>query len=182
MYTNFFKLLIFYTKKKLDIRRTLTGFQICVLIWTVGIVILKISQILIILSWTSYFWLAPLPREPSDILVNIVFQKIYMPICDFLVSLSFLYFFYQQNARIKILQNGKETISRSFSKFFSLRDVKSGSKKSSAIRVVDNKSNYSTLNNEVKESVNLQQEISFLETENEMDSQEVIRYESSIDY
>ena len=78
-----------------------------------------------------------------------------MPICDFLVSLSFLYFFYQQNARIKILQNGKETISRSFSKFFSLRDVKSGSKKSSAIRVVDNKSNYSTLNNEVKESVNL---------------------------
>ena len=180
MYTNFFKLLIFYTKKKLDIKRTLTGFQLCVIIWTVGIVFFKISQILIILSWASYFQLAPLPREPSDILVNIVFQKIYIPICDFLVTLSFLYFFYQQNARIKILQKGNETISRSFSKFFSLRDVQSGSKKRSSIHVMDYKINNSTLNGEVKESVNLQQEISFLETESEMVSQELMQDESSI--
>ena len=155
MYTSFFKLLIFYTKKKLYIKRTLTGFQVFVIIWTVGIVFLKISQILIILSWATYFQLAPLPRGRSDILVNIVFQKMYIPICDFLVTLSFLYFFYQQKVRIEILQKGNETISKSFSKFLSLRDVYSKSKSISAIHGVENKSNYSMMIGEEKENINL---------------------------
>ncbi len=62
MYTNFFKLLIFYAKKKLEIKLELTRFNILVIVWTVVIVLIKASQILIILTWATYFQLASLPR------------------------------------------------------------------------------------------------------------------------
>ncbi len=62
MYTNFFKLLIFYAKKKLEIKLELTRFNIFVIVWTVVIVLIKASQILIILTWATYFQLASLPR------------------------------------------------------------------------------------------------------------------------
>ena len=155
MYSNFFKLLIFYAKKKLDIKRSLTGFQVFIIIWTIGISLLKISQILIILTWATYFQLASLPRSRSDVLVIIVFQKIYIPLCDFLVTLSFLYFFYQQKKRIEAIKRGSEVISKSMSKFLSLRDVSAKPKNISLLQNFDNKSNFSMLNGDLKENLNV---------------------------
>jgi hypothetical protein len=123
MYTNFFKMLVFYTKKKKQIKKRLTGFHMFVISWTVGIVFLKISQILIILTWSTYFQVKKLPRHHDEIIVNIVFQKIYIPLCDFLVTLSFLYFFYQQKLRRDNLPKTADRINKSkpFSKVISYR-------------------------------------------------------------
>ena len=106
VYSLFARLFYFFVKKKIDLLKkshqknikngaSLTFFQKFIVCWTVFLLIIKSSMILIIVTWSTYFILLA-PNTPTINLIQTIFSKVYVSIGDFLVSMTLLYFFYYQ--------------------------------------------------------------------------------------
>jgi hypothetical protein len=103
VYTLFARLFTFSVNKKIDLLRkskrksvvSLTPFQKFIVLWTLFLLFQKSSNILIIVTWSTYYQLLA-PRTPVENLIQTIFQKFYVSIGDFLVNLTLLYFFYFQ--------------------------------------------------------------------------------------
>ena len=105
VYSLFARLFTFFVNKKIDLLRksqskrktfvSLTPFQKFIVLWTLFLLFQKSSNILIIVTWSTYYQLLA-PRTPVENLIQTIFQKFYVSIGDFLVNLTLLYFFYFQ--------------------------------------------------------------------------------------
>ena len=63
--------------------------------WIIFLYLYKVSIVLLAIGWSTYYQLEADPSD-TDVLIQVIFQRIYSSICDFLVTLTFLYFFNSQ--------------------------------------------------------------------------------------
>jgi hypothetical protein len=69
VYLVFARLFLYFIDKKRSIQRTpLTAFQTCVVAWTFFLLFQKSSNILIIVTWSTYYQLLA-PRTPTENLI-----------------------------------------------------------------------------------------------------------------
>ena len=106
IYNQFARLILYYLDKKKNLVRlrsisyderkfTLSGFQRFVIFWVCFLFALKISTALIDLTWLTYFQLNR-GRTEIDYLIQSIYERFYVTLVDFLIALTFLYFFYFQ--------------------------------------------------------------------------------------
>jgi uncharacterized membrane protein len=104
VYTLFARLFVFFLRKKLDLqkklknRNPLTIKQKFIIIWIILIFLWKASIILIAITWSTYYQLS-WDRSDTDRIIQIVFQKIYSSLGDFLETVTMIYFFYFQGMK-----------------------------------------------------------------------------------
>lgn len=55
---------------------------------------MRVTNVIWIVTWVTYYQIKDV-RTEKDILIQAIFQKIYLSIGDFLTTLAFLYFFYK---------------------------------------------------------------------------------------
>jgi hypothetical protein len=63
----------------------------------------------------TVFQLVPKESYPELTLAFMIIQKLYVPLVDFMITLSILYLFYRQEMRLRILIHGANPSHRNFS-------------------------------------------------------------------